>query len=647
MFSRLARIVEVWSRSSVPMRSVISAKDRSLIELWARAGGLVSILAGAAALCVSLGLWSWISPLFVGSSGANLATFLTGIALLASTFERSSSRRIAAGTASVVLAVGVAGFISALATRTSSERPWFSLTGALAFTLLAVALLTLDGRSRAVRLVLAGATGTAAALAWLSLVLVLYVPGWGRLRFPAMSDFAAAFVLVLSFGLLGLAVRRFWPDVIHAPGPGPMLLRILVPLVVLVPTLLGWLNVRFTERAVELHDLGLAVVVVANGLLLVALVVTGTRTFAKVASERESARRRFEIFFNKSLVLQCIAGLDGYFKQINPAWEDVLGYTREELLSKPFLDFVHPDDRDATVEATKGLGEGRDVVEFENRYLSVDGRVCWLRWSAASSVAERLIYAAALDVTIEKGFASRLEDANRRLASTNRELEAFAYSVSHDLRAPVRAIDGFARMIQDDYTDRLDGEGNRFLSVIRGEASRMARLIDDLLAFSRLSRREIGMVPVDLSLSAAAIFENFRRSIPERSMEFRALEAPPAHGDRSMLEVVLTNLLSNAVKFTAPRSPSRIEFGGRREESENVYWVRDNGVGFDMAYADKLFRVFQRLHRTEEFEGTGVGLAIVERVITRHGGRVWARSAPGEGAEFRFSLPRPEGATHE
>ncbi len=232
---------------------------------------------------------------------------------------------------------------------------------------------------------------------------------------------------------------------------------------------------------------------------------------------------------------------------------------------------------------------------------------------------------------------TRVRERTAQLEATNRELESFSYSVSHDLRAPLRAVDGYARMLEEDYQDRLDPEGRRLLAVVREASGRMGRLIDDLLAFSRLGRQEPARRPVDMS---ALVGEVVAESRGESKATIELAPLPAASADRTMLKQVWTNLIGNALKYSGKREGARVEVGGREDPGERVYWVRDNGVGFDMRYADKLFGVFQRLHRAEEFPGTGVGLAIVQRIVARHGGRVWAEGKVGEGACFFFSLPR-------
>ena len=229
-------------------------------------------------------------------------------------------------------------------------------------------------------------------------------------------------------------------------------------------------------------------------------------------------------------------------------------------------------------------------------------------------------------------------ERTQALRETNAELEAFSYSVSHDLRAPLRAIHGFARILLEDHGTELQPEAKRVLGVIDENTRRMGQLIDDLLSFSRLGRKELDTAPVDMTELVRTVADEIRRSAGDRPLEITIGPLPPARGDRDMLRQAITNLLDNAAKFTRRRAPGQIEVGHRADGAETVYYVKDNGAGFDPRYAGKLFGVFQRLHRAEEFEGTGVGLAIVQRIVLRHGGRVWAEGQLDAGATFSFTL---------
>jgi light-regulated signal transduction histidine kinase (bacteriophytochrome) len=230
-----------------------------------------------------------------------------------------------------------------------------------------------------------------------------------------------------------------------------------------------------------------------------------------------------------------------------------------------------------------------------------------------------------------------------RVAERTAELEAFSYSVSHDLRTPLLTIDGFSRMLLEDYSERLDAEGRRLLKIICRNSGNMGRLIDDLLAFSRLGLRELRPAEIEMSELASGVYSELAATETERRLRFDLRPLPPAHGDHSLIRQVFVNLLANAIKFTGPREVAVIEVGAGVEENQSVYYVKDNGVGFEMKYADKLFGVFQRLHSDDEFPGTGVGLAFVQRIIHRHGGRVWAEGEVGNGATIYFTLPRKGG----
>ena len=244
--------------------------------------------------------------------------------------------------------------------------------------------------------------------------------------------------------------------------------------------------------------------------------------------------------------------------------------------------------------------------------------------------------------TLEQRVLSRTAE----LDATNKELEAFSYSVAHDLRAPLRHMDGFIRLLKKHSWASLDERNQRYLGIISDSARQMGLLIDDLLAFSRLGRAELQLLPVSLQQLVQEAIQEMREETQGRDIAWKISQLPEVMADRSMMRLVMINLLTNAVKFTGKRERAEIEVGASSNEADGiVVFVRDNGVGFDMEYADKLFGVFQRLHPAEEYEGTGIGLANVQRIIHRHKGRTWARGEVGEGATFYFSLPKATEAT--
>jgi signal transduction histidine kinase len=283
--------------------------------------------------------------------------------------------------------------------------------------------------------------------------------------------------------------------------------------------------------------------------------------------------------------------------------------------------------------------EGRALREKRGEWMCRQiTRILRAEQKRDAALAEQRRLAEQLAET-NKDLERRVRERTTDLEAANKELEAFSYSVSHDLRSPLRAIDGFVGMLLEDHAKSLDAEGRRLLDVVVKNARKMGALIDDLLEFSRLGRTAMRASPVDMKALVDEALQELLASSPGRRIETKVAALPAAFGDRTLLRQAWVNLLGNAVKYTRQRSVATIDVGGSAGDPENTYWVKDNGAGFDPRYADKLFGVFQRLHSESEFEGTGVGLALVQRVVNRHGGRVWAEGAPGAGATFTFTLP--------
>jgi light-regulated signal transduction histidine kinase (bacteriophytochrome) len=256
------------------------------------------------------------------------------------------------------------------------------------------------------------------------------------------------------------------------------------------------------------------------------------------------------------------------------------------------------------------------------------------RKTAEAKLLEREKQVRSLNAELEQ----RVQERTLELQAANSELEAFAYSVSHDLRSPLRSINGYSRLLLDDLSDKLNDDGKHYLNSIRTATQRMGQLIEDLLILSRVTRTEMERKNVNLSILAEEILKTMQDEAPERQVNVHIHPDLGVYGDRNLLQVMLENLLENAWKFSRKSAQARIEFGIDQQDGERVYYVRDNGAGFDPRYADKLFGAFERLHGADEFEGTGIGLATVERIIQRHGGRIWASAEIGQGATFYFTF---------
>jgi len=340
------------------------------------------------------------------------------------------------------------------------------------------------------------------------------------------------------------------------------------------------------------------------------------------------------------------------FVHANTAICRMLGYSETELLSMSVND-IHPKDSLSYVsDIFKEQAEGKIDFAHSLPCLRKEGTIFY------ADVGTRLItykgHSCLVgffhDITERKQTEEKIRKFNEeleerviqrttQLEAANKELESFSYSVSHDLRAPLRAIDGFSRILFEDYVEKFDDEGKRLVNIIRGNTKKMSNLIDDLLALSRIGRKDIGHADIEMDKLVKAVFDEIKATTPEKKIQFNVKPLPSARGDAGMIHQVFVNLLTNAIKFTRLKETPIIEVGGYVEDSENVYYVKDNGVGFDMRYKDKLFGAFQRLHDGETFEGTGIGLAIVQRIISRHYGRLWAEGKVDEGATFYFTLP--------
>ncbi len=384
-----------------------------------------------------------------------------------------------------------------------------------------------------------------------------------------------------------------------------------------------------------------------NGTVIGYAIVMRDVTERKKADEAMAVIKRI---FENSQDLILVVDRRGKFIEVSPSSKTLLGYEAEEMVGRSAQEFLYSVDLENTrMEMRNARREGH-VSEFDTRYVHKNGRVVTLSWKGMWSEAEQRHYFIGRDMTqqrhaeetirrMNEDLENRVEQRTVELIATNKELESFSYSVSHDLRAPLRAINGFSRILLEEYGPLLPAEGRQYLQSVRNNSQQMGRLIDDLLAFSRLGRQAIKTERVDLGSLVHEVMADLRREDESRDIDVSIGNLGAVDVDPALFRQVLVNLLSNAIKFTRKAGKPAIEIGIADTAQGRAFYVRDNGAGFDMRYADKLFSVFQRLHRMEDYEGTGVGLAIVQRVIHRHGGQVWADARLNEGATFYFTLP--------
>jgi PAS domain S-box-containing protein len=376
-----------------------------------------------------------------------------------------------------------------------------------------------------------------------------------------------------------------------------------------------------------------------------------------IQSALRESEQRFRRVFEHAPMGIAIADWKGRLERCNPAFCSMLGFAAEELHGIWFGSLIHEEDRDSQLAETARLRSGEmSFFQNESRYLRKTGEPVWVHKLVCClphhDEDSRQILVMATDITQRKlaeqeilqlntHLEQRVLQRTSELEAANKELESFSYSVSHDLRAPLRGIDGWSLALAEDYAGILDDTAQLYLSRVRSEAQRMATLIDDLLELSRVSSSEMRRETVDITRIAQSLAAMLLEENADRRIEFSIQPGLTTAGDARLMEIALTNLLANAVKFTGPRDIARIEVALLNQGGKPVFFVRDNGVGFDMAYAGTLFGAFQRMHKESEFPGTGIGLAIVQRVIHRHGGRLWAEAETGRGASFYFTIGTP------
>ena len=389
------------------------------------------------------------------------------------------------------------------------------------------------------------------------------------------------------------------------------------------------------------------------GVVATVLDITERKQAERAVRESE---QQFRIAFDNAPTGMSLLGPDGFtYLAVNPLLCEMFGYTKEEFLGNSISLVTHPDDVERSKEwVRKKHNDEPCEPSFEKRYIHKDGHIVWglvrAQWIKNEDGSHRMAIAHILDITerklaeaeirrLNQELEQRVAERTAQLEAANKELEAFSYSVSHDLRAPLRHVTGYVNLLNAHAGATLDAEGHRLLSTLADAAQRMGTLIDDLLAFSRVGRAPMRLAPISVNQLVEECRQEFAPDLKGRSIEWVIPSLPEVVGDRALLKQVLLNLLGNAVKYTRKRADARIEMGCQPGDAEWQFFVRDNGIGFNMKYVNKLFGVFQRLHSNAEFEGTGIGLANVRRVIQRHGGRAWAEGELSRGAIFFFTLP--------
>jgi PAS domain S-box-containing protein len=340
-----------------------------------------------------------------------------------------------------------------------------------------------------------------------------------------------------------------------------------------------------------------------------------------------------------SIDLLGAAGFDGYLKLHNPAWSKSLGYYDDELADTPYIEFIHPDDQDAARAVIERMAGGESTIEFVCRIRRKDGAWRHILWSGQGAPEDGCFYIVGKDITERRRLDHELENRAERLERINAELQDFAYIASHDLSEPLRMITSYLQLLQRRYQGQLDETADEFIHYAVDGAERMKLLIDDLLQYSRIGSAEVQRVEVDAEAVLDGVLRSLEGAIIERGATVRHGPLGTVHGDATQIGQLFQNLVANAIKFAQPDVPAevRVERVGDTRDWHVV--VRDNGIGIEERHAERIFKMFGRLHGREEYEGTGIGLAICRRITDRHGGTIWVESAPGEGSSFHVSIP--------
>jgi PAS domain S-box-containing protein len=652
--------------------------DRSLVSgcrSFSRAAGLIAALTGALVLAGWLVGSGVLKTALPGGApmraNAAVCFILCGVALwLMGRESRGAARRIGQCCAVLAALIGLAtlaeylfGINLGIDQLLFREAPGpgvahpgrMPLLAAVNFVLLGCALLLLDAETRRGRRpaqLLALPAGLIAFLAAFDYALDLEGDATG------MALHGAALFGLLSLGVLLARPEKGVTAVLVSPRVGGMVARRLLPSCVAALVVVAWL--RWMGQRVGLYGTksGVILMVTSAVAVIVVLIWVNARALDRADKERErdGEALREAYAYNRSLIeasFDPVVTIDaeGKIGDANRATELATGFSRQHLVGKDFCDyFTEPERARAVYQQVFETGQVRD---YELLLRRRDGHTTPVLYNAAvyhdQSGQVRGVFAAARDTTEQQRAAQevsrlnaelerRVVERTAELEATNKELEAFTSSVSHDLRAPLRHIDGFSRLLLEKHSAALPVEARHYLERVREGTRRMGALVDDLLDLARLGRKELSLQVTGLKTLAEQARAELQPETEGRSIEWHIGALPFVDCDPALLKQVFMNLISNAIKFTRPRQQAVIEIGQAVENGRVAVYVRDNGIGFSMKYRDKLFKVFQRLHRAEDFEGTGVGLAAVQRIIHKHGGQVWAEGELDKGATFYFAL---------
>jgi PAS domain S-box-containing protein len=607
---------------------------------------------------------------------------LLGIALLPPGPGAAADRRrphpVSAGCAAAVAAVCVLVFVEHAGVGLGLDRLLFpgELAGlpsahpgrpasdtAAGLLLLAAAHLVLTaGRPRAVvasQLLAAGAGMTGVTAIYYTAYYFAFRDSPLRQQLAGMAIGAAVALVVLSAGTFVVCPAAGLLRLLVTGGVGGMLGRRLLAAAGSVPFLLGWLPVLVRQNGVYGQRIGVACLISGNAVAFATVSIVAAHSASRLEAASARAQRLaaeghaelMSLIDNTSAVIY-LRDLAGRYRLVNRQYERLFGVRREEIVGLTDHDLFPAEIADDFRANDLAAVARRAPVSMEEIAPDEDGPHTYITVKFPLLDAEGRPYAVAgisTDITARKRaedevqrlnaeLEERVRQRTAELEASTRELDAFAYSVSHDLRAPLRSVGGFSELLLEDYGDRLDKVGQDYLHRLQVNVVRMGQMIDDLLDLSRATRVELRRQPVDLSELAGVVVDELRATDPGRDVDVRIADGLTCSGDPRLLRLMLANLLANAWKFTGKRPDPCIEVGSTMDNGERVFSVRDNGAGFSMRYAAKLFQPFQRLHPSAEFDGSGLGLAIVQRILHRHGGRIWAESEPDHGATFSFTL---------